>query len=305
MMRRLHALALVLLLAGLGCLHLARSQGCTMLLCGAGKGATGGVVGYQGPIDAAGVSAKGAWGLRCLSAAYCGGNLANVCTDIIGVDTCLDFSSNSSTGNLTIVTIGGLSCAVVTCTIKILYDQSGASACSGPCDATQATVGNRAQLISSCQNSLPCARATSSQLYATPALGSTLSQPNWVSGVLLRGSGQGSWFGDSGANEAFQSITNQAQLFAGNSLAATSSDGSFHSVQMIANGASSEVYVDGSNTTGDAGTGNLSTALSLLTDGFANRFSGDITEIVLWNNVTPSSGQKSAVNSNNHTYWGF
>lgn len=306
---RLPALALVLLLAGLGALHHARAQ-CGMLLCGAGKGPAGGeAVAYAGPIDAAGVSASGAWGLRCLRTAYCGGNLANVCTVIATVDTCLDFASNATTGDLVIVTIGGLACSSVTCTVKTLYDQSGGSACSGACNATQATVASRPTLVTSCIGSLPCMRGAAGLSLSTPILGANLNQPNWISGVAVRTASfttAGAFLGGGGSSCLFNNSANTVLNYSGTALTAAATDSVLHAIQCIMNGTSSELYVDGSNTTGNAGTGALPMNQSLLisSDSFANVLRGDIGEAILFNSA-PNTTQKSNVNSNQHTYWGF
>src|SRR5260221_661617 len=62
---------------------------------------------YTGPGDIVS-GAVGWWGLRAYNAASRGNPLANVCTVIATIDTCLDFSSDATTGSLLIVTIGGL-----------------------------------------------------------------------------------------------------------------------------------------------------------------------------------------------------
>lgn len=269
----------------------------------------GGAVGYQGPIDAAGASSYAAWGLRCASAAYCGGNLANVCTVIATVDTCLNFASDATTGNLIIVTIGGLACGTVTCTVKILYDQSAGGNCGGNCDASQATVASRPILIPNCLGTLPCMRVAGGQSLATGG-SAHLSQPSWVAAVVTRTgafTSEGPWFGETGDGTIaeFRSSANSVRSYAGtNSVLATAADSAWHSVQSVFDGASSDAYVDGSANVGDAGADTIGLPLRLFTDTFGSFMTGDAGEIILWNPVSPSSGQKSAVCHNQFVYWG-
>lgn len=260
-------------------------------------------VGYQGPGNV--VSGASIWlGLRCYNAAYVG-NVARVRSPSDVLTTTITCSAGGVLGSTG--TAIATTCAV-SCTVDILYDQSGASSCSGACDATQTTEAARPLYILNCIGSLPCMLATASSM-STPTLGSTLSQPNWVSAVVNRTAAfttTSSWLGDSGNGEAhaFNSSANTALLYAGTSITATAADSTFHAIQTVANGASSEIYVDGSNTTSNAGTGTLSGTIKIFTDGFGNSMAGDVTEIGVWN-IAPSSGQKSSMNSNQHTYWGF
>lgn len=267
----------------------------------------GAPAGYQGPIDVAG-AAFGAWGLRCQSAAYCGGNLANVCTDIVGVDTCLDFSSNAATGNLVIVTIGGLSCAVVTCTIKTLYDQSGTADCSGACDVTEPTVANRPVLTPNCIGSLPCAVCTSagsSNLTSIGTIGSH-SQPFSASWVAKRtGAAQGFAVAPGSPGAGWPNTANTATAFSGSFITASATDGSPHAFAALFNTTSSVIAVDGSSTgTQDVGSANIATNPWRICNYFGGSFlDGFFLESDWW--ASDKSSLFSALSTNQRAYWGF
>src|SRR5216684_5005777 len=78
------------------------------------------------------------YGLRAFSAAKRGTKAINVCN--VSDVACADFLTDATTGALVVTTVGGSDCSVVVCIIKTLYDQSGALACTGACDNTQATI---------------------------------------------------------------------------------------------------------------------------------------------------------------------
>ena len=95
------------------------------------------------------------------------------------------------------------------------------------------------------------------------------------------------------------------RLNAGTTLDATASDTPFHAIQSLYNSTTSNVYIDGTPTTGDANTNNLDVPNSLIIGGdrFGANWIGNVTEVGLWaSNITTSMG---AMNSNQHTYWGF
>jgi hypothetical protein len=72
------------------------------------------------------------------------------------------------------------------------------------------------------------------------------------------------------------------------------------------NSTSSDQYVDGVSNTGNAGTHALGPGTVYIgQDGFGNFYVGDLTEVGVWLALAPSSGQKSAMDSNQHTFYGF
>lgn len=262
---------------------------------------------YVGPGDII-ASATAWWGLRCYTTAYVG-NVADIYAPLDASHTLLTCSA----GGVLNETLQALAttCAV-SCTVKTLYDQSGALACtpSTACDAAQATEANRPTFIVSCTGGKPCLRGSGSQSLTTLGLQNPLAQPNFVAAVANRTgntSGNSGIFGDTNANAAFDfnASVNTVLLYAGSALTATAADNAFHTLQYTLNGASSEIIVNGGTpVTGAAGAGVMSSSLSLFLDGFGNFLTGDITEVGLWVSA-PSSTPKATLNSNQRAYWGF
>lgn len=268
---------------------------------------------YTGPGDVV-ASAVFGGGLRAYSAATAGSKAINVClaSDV----ACADLSTDASTGALVITTVGGFSCAVVTCTVKTIYDQTGNNACSGstPCDFTQATELKRGTLVVNCIGSLPCIATSvnSNPGYLTSGNSPGTAQPFTCSFVAMNTApGQGALFSakatvqigyhSSGANVAF--------IYAGSSVpTATASDGAFHAIQAVFNNASSDIYVDGStnpsNLGSSTGMDGASSIVLLTADIGSQPMEGQFSELWCWGSAF-SSGQKSSMNSNQHSYWGF
>ncbi len=274
---------------------------------------------YTGPGDVVS-GAKAWWGLRAYSAATAGNKIANVCTTIATVDTCVDMFSSATTGNMVILTIGGLTCdnSVVLCNIKTLYDQSGTS-CAGStaCDITQATAAKRAALTISCLGGLPCMTfvAASQQEMARVSGSGTLSlsQPITLSTVATATSfptATGSVFvQDNGSVRGTYfrfSNTPGIELNAGSAFTASAAASTIHAVQAVSNNASSVLYVDGSQSTGTDGTGVLNSGDSMQVgnDQFNDFLQGKIFELGIWSSGFSTPNQ-SSMNSNQHAYWGF
>lgn len=274
---------------------------------------------YTGPGDVVS-GAKAWWGLRAYSAATAGNKIANVCTTIATVDTCVDMFSNATTGNMVILTIGGLTCdnSVVLCNVKTLYDQSGTS-CAGAtaCDITQATVSKRAALTISCLGALPCMTFTAaSQQEMARASGSgtlSLSQPITFSTVATATSfptATGTLFcQDNGSVRGTYfrfSNTPGIELNAGSAFTASAATGTIHAIQGVSNNASSVFYVDGSQSTGTDGPGVLNSGDSMQVgnDQFGDFLQGKIFELGVWSSAFSTPNQ-SSMNGNQHAYWGF
>lgn len=270
---------------------------------GAGKKAGGGGASYTGLGDL-GLSGLAAyWGLRAYSSATRGNKAINVCN--VSDVACADLSTDATTGNLTIGTVGGSSCAVITCTIKTIYDQSPSNICSGVCDLTQATIGSRPTLVTSCIGSLPCMACNGSQ--SASVTFPTIGQPYFISGVAKRTSGSG--FADVlGFNTAgqvqflFNNSANNFTIYAGTvGTPATAADGSFHAVSGNYNGASSTLGVNGASTTVNAGAASATGTTTICSNN--NSLTGSVAELAFWNLGNASS--VSALSTNQHSYWGF
>lgn len=100
----------------------------------------------------------------------------------------------------------------------------------------------------------------------------------------------------------FQNTANTVNGYASSQLTHAATDSTWHALQLVANGASSVTSVDGSTTTGNAGTSNIS-QLQLDTDAFANAFTnGAVVAWGFWpSNLTSTL---ASVSTNLHTQCG-
>lgn len=265
---------------------------------------------YIGPGDVVS-SSVGWWGMRAYSAATKGTKAVNVCN--VSDVACADLSTDATTGALVVTTIGGSDCTMVTCTVKIWYDQSGANQCSGStsCDISNATIGNRPVFVVSCQSSKPCARFAASSNQTLTTAGSSTSaqnQPYTISYVAKQTSGfttHGTVLGASGGTVqvGLGDATNSAfACFCTSAPTVTAANNAFHAIQNLGDNAASDIYVDGSGNTVSVGVSSINGAYEV--SGNSNFLTGDVAEIGVWD-LGFTGGNKSAMNSNQHTYWGF
>jgi hypothetical protein len=301
------------ILAALVVLLWASSAWAQLPLTGAGKGKPGGAApAYSGPGDlVAGVTAW--WGIRAFNAAGRGTKVANICNSTGGTDVgCADFNSDATTGIIESKLVSGITCPGANCTVKILYDQSGALSCTGTtaCDASQATVSSRPLLVASCIGSLPCMTFNGSQTLSTGGSSfPTLTLPNVISAVVQRTGSFTTLLAILGSNVSFEvgfgSSVNTVAIYNGSPGTAAATDSVFHAVQYTVNGTSSEGYIDGSALAISAGSSGAGMNTLVILGGGALGdavFSG--TEFGAWP-TSLSTGNKSSLNSNQHSVWGF
>ena len=96
-------------------------------------------------------------------------------------------------------------------------------------------------------------------------------------------------------------------LYAGSvSAAVTANDNAFHAANSVFNGSSSILMVDGSDTTGlVAGAGSIANPISVGDDGGGASFmTGYVAEVGIWSTAF-SGTNRTNINSNQHSYWGF
>ncbi len=259
---------------------------------------------YVGPGDI--TSGAVAWyGLRAYSLATRGTKAVNVC--IPADAACADLSTDATTGALVITTIGGSSCASVTCTVKLLYDQTTGSNCSGICDAGQNTIALRPVFTTSCIGSLPCMTWTASSTVFSSSGAATISQPFSMSAVGKRtanftsyGSLGGIFTG--GVQLVFNNSADTALVYGGTlgtPVAAT--DNVVHALNGMLNGASSKLQVDSTLGTLSAGTTGIADTLCI--GACNNALTGISTEFGFWSG--DQSANFTAMSNNQHTYWGF
>lgn len=255
------------------------------------------------------------WGLRAYSAATRGNKLANVCD--AGDAHCVDMLSDATTGNA-VIPLSNPNCASSACTIKTIYDQTGNLSCAGSvaCDLTQATATNRPTLTTSCLGSLVCASFTGSAQILTIAVFPGAHGQPISSSTIMRRTGSTAAYNTvmgTGASTGtlqvgYTSSANTIFFYAGNTIVnGTASEGSFHAVQALWNNASSVLYIDGSSNAANLGS---TTGIQDTVDGeycfgdCANSPNGtQFVEGGWWS--TDKSANFSALNSNQHAYWGF
>ena len=268
---------------------------------------------FTGPGDVITGAAAG-YSFRAWTSAVRGNNAVQVCN--AGDVACVNMATNATTGDLTITTVGGTDCSVSTCTVKTLYDQSGANRCSSAaCDATQATEALRPVFKTSCSGGKPCMQCTgasSHKLLSANETAGNIANPFTLEfagqrngaftslGTMLSAS-------TSGVQHGYNNATNQAFIFNGSTvIPGTASDSVYHSIGGVYLGsASSAVYVDGSSVaTGNPGSTDISSSSGFgICAAGGNFATGFFLEGGFW------SGDKSAslgtLSTNQHSYWGF
>src|SRR5262245_56688853 len=265
---------------------------------------------YTGPGDV--VSGSIAWwGLRAYSQAKIGTNAIR-----------LRASGDSAESDFVTVSGGGLDLTGISnfqtthggnlFVVKI-YDQTGTGN-----DVQQTAAGAQPPFSFNALGSFPAIQPTSAGAF----LGNLCSLTNGpaqpvhavqVTNYANSGSQGVSWFmtrpPSIGGHNDQGGAANLVGGFTSANFSATASDNSHHAVQILYNSASSEVYVDGSATTGlDCGSSAglaTTTDLSLLAQNTGGQsWFGKFHELGIWPG-TFTSGNKSSLNSNQHNYWGF
>ncbi len=275
---------------------------------------------YTGPGDVV-ASASAFWGLRAYNVAYAAGlnKLANVCLPADSV--CADATSDAN-GNL--VLPGSLSTcanAVTICTVKTLYDQSGALACAAGtnCDVTQATIANRPTLvIPGAANGCPTTagycmafvRANALRLASSNAI--TLSQPISLEFVGNRTGTTSNGQGALAFNSATQQIgwnagTNAIRIGFGTFQTLAANDNTWHAVQGVASNTVGSLNADGAGSAANNGANAPAAATIVLgcqASAGTNCVDGVMTEAGIWP-IAFSGANIAALNTNQHNYWGF
>ncbi len=263
--------------------------------------------GYTGPGDIVG-SWQVWYGLRAFSAAKRGTKAINVCN--VSDVACADFLTDATTGALVVTTVGGSDCSVVVCTIKTLYDQSGALACTGACDNTQATISARPTLKTTCPGlTIPCAQFTTApQEFNAATLAASTSQPFSMSMVYNRFSGTtyggGLSFTSPDARFAAEGAPNQIQVYTGTVLDATAADATFIAANAIFSNANCVVMVNGTDTgPASCGTNGAGSTIQINfpTGQPINQYFGEAG----MTSVGFTSGNRTSLNSNQRAFWGF
>lgn len=269
---------------------------------------------YQGPGDIkAGAAAW--WGLRAYSLAKAGTPAANICN--AGDANCADINTLSN-GTFDVLTARSspLFCGAAggTCTVKILYDQSGSTNCAAAaCHLTNNTAALRPVLTFNCQSGLACMTTSSATGISTSSANSSIAQPFTLVGMGQR-TGNFTVYNTLLSNAAgsvglYYHTTGNADFIVNlvdHDFAASNS--AWHALQAIGNGASSSGTSDGTTTAiSAAATAFTSAALIRAFNDTAppgDAFIGTTTEFGIWP-VAFSTTELALMNSNMHAFWSF
>lgn len=287
------------------------AQGITSVLPGPGTVHSTGAAGYVGPCDnSVGGPCTGFNGFRAASNAAAAAHVKAV-KIFNGVTTCdavVDTAGDLDQTTLSCVggTVNVPTFCVSSCQLSGLYDQI----------STNDILYQSNSVISitlNCQNSHPCAVTPGSLTGYSTTGNDPLTAPQSASVVANRTSSSsfGALIGTSDFQYylGYNNATNTARL-ASNTAAFTASvsDGAWHALSGVSNGASSIITIDGSDTTGTVTTSVSSTGQLTLAgqgpNGAGDPFVGSLAEVIVWSNVALSSGQRSALHTNQSAYWG-
>lgn len=254
--------------------------------------------GYTGPGD---IQTFTFWGgVRAYSAATAGTKAIQVCN--VADVACADLSTDASTGALVVSTIGGSNCAIVTCTVKTIYDKVGTA------DCTQATIANRPVFTQNALNSSWGMTFTAASTQSFSCGTFTGSQPLSLVGVFKPSGATGEIFDITdgsfgGIIVEWQGGASAIRMYAGSTIDVTTTS-AFHAFQGIFNGVSSISANDGVETTGNVGAQNLS-ALTMTIGNAAFNSPADLVGMEFgYVNGTINGGNRTSLNTNMHAAYG-
>jgi hypothetical protein len=261
--------------------------------------------GYVGAGDVV-AGATAWWGLRGYNAAVSNGTTKAVNIRRASDNTTQDFVILSN-GSLDVASIATFISGTTGFVTK-LYDQTG----NGN-DLVQATAAKQPQIFLNAIGSLPVAYANGAiPQWVQTAGGFSLNQPDSTALVYFdNNTASNAGVAATGTGASVQSVgvaspsAGNVYIYAGTVLSVASTQGAWHSLQGLYNSTSSKLNLDNVLTTGDVGTGNISTSTEEL---FASSngnfpFTGYILESGWWGG--DQSSQFSALYSNQSSYWGY
>jgi len=222
--------------------------------------------------------------------------------------TTVNYTAATGLGTVTIT--GG---TVWVCSAKKIYDQTQGNNCTtSSCDLLGASP-NRFVLVTSCLNSLPCLFGQGGNngtviSSSSTALNSIAAQPYAVSAVAAR-------LGPTGNNNViyitatasngetfFGTASGAMGGFAGTAQTITgATEGSFHGIQNSFNGASGNVYVDGTASTKNMGAG-VPGGVSRIGGTGTGNMNGEFVETGIWP-VTFVGSNAQGMCNNQSSYW--
>lgn len=255
---------------------------------------------YAGPGDIVS-GAKCFWGLRAYTLALVGNTVIRLRRD-----------SDNAEQDFATITGGGLDLSSITSFkgaaglfVVTLYDQLLGSFT----DLTNSTAATQLQFILNGLGSKPVIRSTTG-LFVRSGSDITMTQPFALSIVGKRTGGftsDGKLLGSTdGTLVGWTTISNTMTVGAkGTNYNVSAADNTWHAAQFTANGASSDLNIDGTVNTGNVGSGNMGGGGDRVDFNLPTRdFIGDFVEGGFWDNGF-TSGQSSSMSANQHSYWGF
>lgn len=271
----------------------------------------GGGGGYTGPGDVVG-SAYGWWGLRSYNAAYATGS--NPAIDIVDQANANSLTVNIlADGSLDVAAISTWVTAnsVTTIYVTKLWDQTGNGR-----HFTQSSFPSifSPTLVLNGQGSLPVIRSPGGNDTNLSRTFTSISQPFTVSTVAKRTGSltNEKWGGGTVKTSSvlwgFGTGNNLAKMYGGANTTATAADNTWHGIQYVFNGASSDINVDGSVNTVNAGTNSIPADTVDLFNGAGQGGSlhGDWGEAGIWGpSLAFSSTQSTNMKNNQQAYWGY
>jgi len=277
------------------------------------------VISYQGPLDIVS-GATFCYSLRACSAALAASNtnIADIVDTATGVATCTIKAKTNGDADLTSLLCVGNTVSVTTfctvthaagCSITKFYDQTGNNATG----SIQTTLASMPPLVLSATSTSKPAAATNGTTQRTNFSITSMSQPFTLSVVAKRAASfttqQGIIAGANGSGNSFIDYKGTAatiDLFCGSADTSTAAlDSVFIAIQGVCNGASSTVKINSNapNTVATAGTSSSGINFDFGSDQFVQFLNGDAAEAIGWPSAV-STGNQSAISTNQQTYWG-
>lgn len=255
------------------------------------------------PLDGLAAS-TGAYSFRKLRTAYAGPGI-RIRRASDNLETDLNFLGFiPGLGSPVDTAAANIHCAATSCFVVTLYDQSGLVR-----HLTNATAAAQPSLIFDCIGSLPCLEMGGSTITlagpsVTPATGVvSMSAVAYRSGATTNFC---AWMRQNGANNriATSATANMWQMLATGGLngPVTATEGVWHAVQGVINGASSAVNIDGTETTGTV-TG-LTTAGAVSITGSGAGIPCRLAETIVWDNVVNDAAARAVLRNNQKSFWG-
>lgn len=265
------------------------------LTLGADRVVRPGSGGISGPPLDSLTAASGAYSFRKIRTAYAG-SAVRLRRASDGTQTDIGFTGTGDFNTAAATTF----CAATSCFIAKWYDQSGFVQ-----DLVQAVGGNQPAFVFSCFGAQPCLSLNAISLVLTAP---TMTQPGTVSfnNVFIRSVGTNVCNLHLISTNIMRTRSGVAGLTlvgaAGGSLNTNSAENAWHSATGVINGASSYFAVDGATISGLI-TGSTTAATYQIQSGGSTTC--NMVENIIWEGYALTAGEAAALNTNQHTYWGF